>query len=226
MEVSDTIAPPEVLSPANGGTVQTPTTTISGIAEAGSTVTLTITGTASSTETTTTNGTGQFATAPLALADGVYQVSAVATNAVPKTSGAMPASTFTHGVLPVTQPGITLVTGGLTNSGVGVNKVTTQTDTLTNTSGFAIPGPVYLVLDSLVAGAPFLSAKDAAGAAMTTGTTTRTPLPTGSPYVQVVGPAGSLAPGAVISVVLKFSNPSTLAITYTGRILSGGTVTP
>jgi hypothetical protein len=54
----------------------------------------------------------------------------------------------------LTQPGITLVTGGLTNSGVGVNKVTTQTDTLTNTSGVAIPGPVYLVLDSLVAGAP------------------------------------------------------------------------
>ena len=67
-------------------------------------------------------------------------------------------------------------------------------NTLTNTSGFAITGPVYLVLDSLVAGAPLISAKDAAGAS--------------------------------ISVVLKFSNPNTLAISYTGRILSGGTVAP
>ena len=214
-----------MLSPANGSTVSAATTVISGLAEAGSTVTLTISGAASMTVNATTDGTGHFATTPLTLADGVYQVSAVATNAVPKTSGAMPASTFTHGVLPATQAGITLATGGFTNSGVGVNKVTTQTDTLTNTSGLAIAGPVYLVLDGLVAGAPFLSGT-ISGVAMPTGTTTRTPLPTGSPYVQVIGPADSLAAGASLSVVLKWSNPNTLAITYTGRILSGGTVSP
>ena len=99
--------------------------------------------------------------------------------------------------------------------------------TLTNTTGVAITGPVYLVLDSLIAGAPFLSARDSVTSiAWPTGTTTRTPQPIGSPYVQVVAPASSLAPGAVLNVVLKFSNPIPVSPTYTGRVLSGGTVTP
>jgi len=54
----------------------------------------------------------------------------------------MPASTFTHGTPPATPAGITLSFSGFTNSGLGASKVTTQTVTLTNTSGLAIPGPV------------------------------------------------------------------------------------
>jgi len=88
-----------------------------------------------------------------------------------------------------------------------------QVDKLTNNSASPIAGPIYLVLDSLSANATLSGP---------TGFTTAVP-PLGSPYVQVVGPAASLAPGASVSTPLNFINPTRAAITYVTRVLSGGT---
>lgn len=115
---------------------------------------------------------------------------------------------------PVAQAGILVTRGGFvldrrTNSYV-------QADTLTNTTTGAIPGPIYLVLDTLSANATLPGA---------TGTTTNV-APNGSPYVQVVGAAGSLAPGASITTTLSFANPTRAGITYATRVLSGGNTAP
>ena len=88
-----------------------------------------------------------------------------------------------------------------------------QVDKLTNNSASPIAGPIYLVLDSLSANATLSGP---------TGFTTAVP-PLGSPYVQVVGPTASLAPGASVSTTLNFINPTRAAITYVTRVLSGGT---
>jgi uncharacterized protein YjiK len=88
-----------------------------------------------------------------------------------------------------------------------------QVDKLTNNSASPIAGPIYLVLDSLSANATLSGP---------TGFTTAVP-PLGSPYVQVVGPTASLAPGASVSTPLNFINPTRAAITYVTRVLSGGT---
>jgi hypothetical protein len=42
---------------------------------------------------------------------------------------------------------------------------------------------------------------------------------TGSPYIFT--PALSFAPGASVSVVLQFTNPTNAAITYSTRVLTG-----
>ncbi|MDB6172980.1 MAG: putative outer rane adhesin like protein [Chthoniobacteraceae bacterium] len=116
--------------------------------------------------------------------------------------------------LPALQGAITV-----TRSGFVLDRRTNtfvQTDKLTNTSASTIPGPLYLVLDSLSANATL---PERAGNIISVA-------PTGSPYVQVVGPAGSLAPGASVSTVLGFANPTRAGITYTTRVLAGGNITP
>ncbi len=107
----------------------------------------------------------------------------------------------------------------LAKSGIALNRRTNlwvQTDTLTNTTLNPIAGPLYLALDSLSVTATLANA---AGASTNVA-------PLGSPYVQVLGSGGSLAPGAAISAILEFANPTRAGITYTGRILSGGNVAP
>jgi uncharacterized protein YjiK len=214
--VSDRTAPsaPEVLSPANGSTVTSATTTIAGLAEPGSTVKLTITGTTNLNVTATADTNGQFSTTPLALGVGVYSVTAVAVDTAGNTSGALPATVFTRGSLPVPRDGIVVTRGGFvldraTNAFV-------QADTLKNTTTAPISGPIYLVLDSLSANATLSAA---------TGTTARL-APLNSAYVQVLGPTGSLAPGASLVTTLKFANPTRANITYNTRVLSGGDVAP
>jgi uncharacterized protein len=115
---------------------------------------------------------------------------------------------------PSVQSGILVIRGGFVLD--RRTSLFVQADTLTNTTANPIAGPIYLVLDNLSSNATLTGS---------TGTTT-TVAPLGSPYVQVIPPNGSLASGASITTVLNFANPTRAAITYTTRILSGGTGAP
>ncbi len=120
--------------------------------------------------------------------------------------------------IPVNPP---TVTAGivLAKGGIALNRRTNlwvQTDTLTNATLNPITGPLYLALDGLS-----VTATLANGAGVSTNVA-----PLGSPFVQVLGSGGSLAPGAAISAILEFANPTRAGINYTGRILSGGNVAP
>ena len=84
-----------------------------------------------------------------------------------------------------------------------------QTVTLTNTSSAVIAGPIVLVLDALSSTSSLFNASGS--------TTCAAPL--GSPYITTGG--SSLAPGASISVVLQFTDPSRAATSYTARVLAG-----
>lgn len=97
-------------------------------------------------------------------------------------------------------------------SGYGYNFGTQrfyQTLTLTNSSSSTISVPVAVVLDTLSSNASLFNASGltACGSVL------------GSPYI--FAPASSFAPGASISVVLQFTNPTKAAITYTTRVLAG-----
>ena len=102
-----------------------------------------------------------------------------------------------------------------------------QTLTLTNTSTSSVTGPVSLVIDNLQG---FLTSPPTGYTVATT--------PSGDPYFTVT--AGSLTPGAQVSIVLLFApqttgggggeggegfvsigSPTTLPITYTTRVLAG-----
>ena len=105
------------------------------------------------------------------------------------------------------------VTGAvqLNYSGVTFNPTTrryVQTVTLTNTSAATITGPISLVLDKLTANVTVSNA---------TGTTALL-LPAGSPYVNA---NSNLAPAQSVSIVLQFTNPTHLAISYAARVLAG-----
>lgn len=89
------------------------------------------------------------------------------------------------------------------------SKLIGQTVTLKNTADSAISGPVNLVLDSLSADAKLVNE---------TGTAVCV-APLGSPYVSTPGP---LAPGASVTLPLRFRDPSRGAITYAKRVLAGG----
>jgi hypothetical protein len=84
-----------------------------------------------------------------------------------------------------------------------------QTVTLTNNSVSAISGPVSLVLEGLSSNASLFNA---------TGNTTCA-APLGSPYINVT--TGSVAPGASVSVVLQFKDPTKATITYSTGVLAG-----
>jgi hypothetical protein len=103
----------------------------------------------------------------------------------------------------------------VTRSGFTFNRATgrfSQTITIKNTSGFAIGGPISLVLDNLT---PGVSLFNAAG-------TTVSQAPTGSPYINfVLAASGVLAPGGALSVVLQFTDPARIGIHYATRVLAG-----
>lgn len=88
-----------------------------------------------------------------------------------------------------------------------------QTLTLTNTGNAPIAGPLSLVLDKL-RDAP-ATLRNAAGSTTVAGRT-------GSPYVDVLPPGGSLAPGASVTAKLKFADPVPApSIRYKTRVLAG-----
>ncbi len=70
-------------------------------------------------------------------------------------------------------------------------------------------GPVQLALDNLTAGTTLTNR---------TGITANNP-PTGSPYITVT--AGTLAPGASITVPLQFTIPASGGVNYTARTVVG-----
>jgi hypothetical protein len=89
-----------------------------------------------------------------------------------------------------------------------------QLVTLTNKGQSTVFGPVSLALDSLSLTAPGDGLFNLSGRTACT-------VPQQSPYIDVIAtPAGGIAPGASVSVVLKFSNASRAGITYTPRVLS------
>jgi hypothetical protein len=82
---------------------------------------------------------------------------------------------------------------------------------LKNTSSEVITGPVSLVLDGLSGTATLFGA--------TSATSCATPV---SPYINVnVGADTVLSPGESVTVVLEFTNPTNVGITYSTRILAG-----
>jgi hypothetical protein len=102
---------------------------------------------------------------------------------------------------------VAVVRGGFRYS--SATKKFLQTDTVTNNSGSAIAGPVYLAIDNLSSNATVSGA---------TGTSScNSPA---SPYVTVI-PSGSLAPGASVQVQLQFNDPSLAGFTYSTRVLAG-----
>ncbi len=100
-----------------------------------------------------------------------------------------------------------------TATGLVLNRATntyTSTLTVTNTGATAIAGPLQIVLTGLPAGVSLTSQ---------TGV-----VPTGSytglPYITAT--TTPLAPGASVSVSLKFTDPSNAPISYVTKVLSGG----
>jgi hypothetical protein len=101
----------------------------------------------------------------------------------------------------------------ITRSGFTLNRRTNrmvQTVTVSNPTGSAVNGPVYLVIDMLSSNTTLANA---AGK-------TSTVVPTGSPYV--VASASGLAAGASVNVALEFTVPAYGTISYTPRTLSDG----
>ena len=99
----------------------------------------------------------------------------------------------------------------ITRSGFSYNPVTkayAQKLTLKNTSNAAIAAPISLVLDSLSSNATLSNSSGATACAT----------PIGSPYAAISTP---LNPGASTSVLLRFSDPTKAAITYSTRVLAG-----
>jgi hypothetical protein len=104
----------------------------------------------------------------------------------------------------------------VTRSGfVRDRRTATYAQQITITNGNAIPltGPFFLVLDVVSANATLVNAT----------WTTAFSAPLGSPYITV--PAGTLAPGVSVSMVLQFANPTNAAITDNTRVVYG-IVTP
>jgi hypothetical protein len=89
-----------------------------------------------------------------------------------------------------------------------------QQITLTNTSGIALPGPLFVVLGNLSDNATLASASGA----------TSVFAPLERPYVLVPDSAGGFAPGASSSVILQFDNPTDAAITYGTHVVNGNAV--
>jgi hypothetical protein len=84
-----------------------------------------------------------------------------------------------------------------------------QTVRITNTSASAIVGPFALVLDALSTNATVFNASGV----------TSCIAPAGNPFVTSA--ALSLEPGASVTLVLQFTNPSRAPISYATRVLAG-----
>jgi predicted extracellular nuclease len=92
-------------------------------------------------------------------------------------------------------------------SGLTMNRQTGKfsgTVSIANTSGAALNGPLQLVLEGLPAGVTLDNKSGDLN---------------GAPYVTLQ--AGSIAPGATVSVPTTFTNPSKTSIVYTPKLFSG-----
>jgi hypothetical protein len=88
-----------------------------------------------------------------------------------------------------------------------------QTVTMVNTSGAPIQGPVYLALQGLSANATLFN----------TSGSTQCAGPVGRPYLRLNAPNGTWLPGQALTAALEFNNNTpSQAITYTPRVLAGG----
>ena len=97
---------------------------------------------------------------------------------------------------------------GLMRSGLVLNRTTNTFDAtvnLTNRSGAPVLAPISVVVGGLPSGVTL---------ANKTGT-----MADGRPYVSPMSVGSQLANGATLSIVLKFSNPSRVAITYFLQVL-------
>lgn len=95
----------------------------------------------------------------------------------------------------------------ITGSGLIFSRTTRQwsgTVTVKNTGAEAIAGPVSLVLANLPAGVTLINAAGTID---------------GKPYVTVS--SGDLAPGASLTVAVRFTNSGSAAITYTPQVAAG-----
>jgi predicted extracellular nuclease len=95
----------------------------------------------------------------------------------------------------------------IAKSGFTLNRITsksTGTVTITNTSAATLNGPLHLVLEGLTAGVTLDG---------------KTGDQNGAPYLTL--PAGSLAPGASVTVTTVFSNPAKAGFGYTAKLFSG-----
>jgi FG-GAP-like repeat len=89
-----------------------------------------------------------------------------------------------------------------------------QRVTLQNTSGPALHGPVWLVLDGLTPGVRLRNRRGV----------TRSLAPLGSSYVRITPPGDTVAPSNRVSVRLQFTNPARRRISYNVRVLAGDSV--
>lgn len=107
------------------------------------------------------------------------------------------------------QPSYRDISGAVSvqSSGLTFNRATQQytgTLSITNTGSSAITGPLQVLFDGL---APGVSLANASGSHA------------GAAYISVN--AGTLAPGATLSLPVKFNNPAKTTINYTPRIIAG-----
>jgi hypothetical protein len=158
-----------------------------------------------------TNTTATSATY-LGIAGHTYGFYSIATDLVGNVEGPKTAAEATTTVVlaancaPDVSNAVSIVRSGFSYS--VISKRYAQTLTLTNTSGSALTGPIYVVLDSLSSNASLYNS----------GGSTACAAPLGSPYVSV---AGTLSTGASATVVLQFTDPGNSAISYTTRVLLG-----
>ncbi|MBE1443035.1 Ig-like domain-containing protein [Paenibacillus sp. OAS669] len=106
-------AAPVVVTPSNGSTMNVITPTISGTAEAGTTVTIVLDGAAAGTTTAVANGSWSWTPAS-ALAEGPHTVKATVTDTVGNTSPDSNTNTFTIDTAPPLAPVITVPVNGST----------------------------------------------------------------------------------------------------------------
>ncbi len=157
-----------------------------------------------------TNGRASVTTAALPLGQNIIVASYLADAAFITSSDSLTETVTSGGPSDITSQ-VSVVKGGYRrlSSGLWVQQVT-----ITNTSGGAIAGPVTLGLKSLKGGtlasatvngaaAPVLSAQD------------------GSPYIPLVASGDVFAVNQQLTVVLDFTDPYNLALSWVAQLLAG-----
>ena len=194
------------LNPSLFGQAVTFKATVSGGVSPGGTVTFTIDDAAGS---PVALGGGAATYAAPGLSIGAHTVTAAYSGDANNAGGTSGTLTQTVSAVAVDVSASVTVTQG---SYGRVPRTTTivQKVTLTNTSTTTITGPLSLVLDGLTTGVTLAGA---------TGTTTSASGgAAGSPYLNIVG---DLAPGASVSVSVRYADPKLALIQYTARVLAG-----
>ena len=143
-------------------------------------------------------------TAPFTLNSYLHKVDYYSTDAAGR-------DTSPRGVVPNNVEAVKSTGLAMAKSGFAYNFTTNrfnQTVTLTNLDAQnSVPGPISLVLDSLSGNASLYNPSGV----------TAVQLPAGSPYANTSG----LAPGASVTFVIQFTDPTKTLITYTPRVLAG-----